>query len=273
MDLAISNIASLLRILATLGIFIYHFTKLSGNNVRGLDFISILIFCFLTGYLSVGIRSQPLTWLIRRIFSIMLPYWFVIIPLLCINRIISYKETSMAMDLITILGGNLFLNNPVYIMAWYITFVLLLYIFVFVQSMAKNVIQLLLIWVSAILFGELVLHMLDYFMAFSFGLIFSIIHHPPQKSVSQKNYMGKILFFLQDKCYSFFLIHGAVLLLLFNSNFLNNKFFIFIFGFLFSGFSAVFLRKITQPLIVILVNKTESTILFKTFLPRILRTM
>jgi hypothetical protein len=272
-DLLISQLLSLLRLAAALGIFIYHFSTLYGPKIAGTFIPSIYAFCFLSGYLAYTVQPQPLNWLVRRIYAIMVPYWFVIIPVLFCNRMILYKETSVAKDIISLLGGSLFLDNPVYIISWYVTLVLLLYLFIFMQSLANNRIQLLFIWLAAMLFFEVVLHMFDFFMLFSFGFVFSQLQPPPRKSLSQANRTARILFFLQDKCYAFFLIHGGVLLLLFQSGYLRDGYEIFITGFLLTGLGAVLLRKITKPVIEILVNRTNNAILFKTVLPRIIRTL
>lgn len=267
MDLVISHLLSLLRIAAALGIFTYHFSMLSGNHNEGLFLISIYIFCFLTGYLSYSIYRHPLYWLVRRFYSIMIPYWFIIIPALLINRIISYKETSLAKDIASLLGGSLFIDDRVYMISWYITFVLLLYLFVFLQSAAENTTQSLLTWLLGILFFSLILQMPDFFMLFATGLILSRIHPPPPKGFSQNNYPGKFLFYLQDKCYAFFLIHGGVLLLLIKSDYLSEKTDIFISGFLLSGLGALLLRKLTQPILTLLIDKTENMRIFKGSLP------
>ena len=257
MDQAISHLLSLLRLIATLGIFTYHFTTLFGKTVDGVFLISIYIFCFLTGYLSYSIYRRPLNWLLRRFYSIMIPYWFIIIPALLINRMISYKETSLAKDIVSLLGGSLFIDDRVYMISWYITFVLLLYLFVFMRSQAKKTIQSFLIWLLAILFFGLILEVIDFFMVFAFGLILAKIKTPPDKSVSQKNFSARILFFLQDKCYAFFLIHAGILLLLFKTNLIHDGLGIFIIGFLISGLGAVLLRNLTEPLVAIMITKTE----------------
>ncbi len=119
----ISITISVLRIFATSGIFIFHLLGLYDKNNKGIDYLSILIFCLLTGYLSYGIKSNPYNWLKKRFLSILIPYWIVIVPALIINRIICYKNTSILSDVITLLGGNLFLETKVYVIAWYITFV------------------------------------------------------------------------------------------------------------------------------------------------------
>lgn len=272
-DLVIAQILSLLRLAATLGIFIYHFSTFYGPKIKVTFLPSIYTFCFLSGYLAYTVWPQPFNWLLRRFYSIMIPYWFVIIPILLCNRIISYKATSLSRDLLSLLGGNLFVDNPVYIISWYITLVLILYLFVCIQTLVSNKTQLLFIWLATMLFFEVVLHMLDFFMLFALGFIFSQLQTPPRKKVSQETTMGRVLFFLQDKCYAFFLIHGGILFLLVQYDYLHNGFAIFATGFIVSGLSAYILRKMTKSVVRILVTRTETLLVFKTLLPKIIRTL
>ena len=118
---------SSLRICATAGIFLFHILGLYGFNQHHIDFYSILVFCFISGYLINKLGKNAFKWFTKRAFKILIPYWIVIIPALIINRIISYKDTTVIEDFITVLGGNMFLDKKVYVIAWYITFVLLLY--------------------------------------------------------------------------------------------------------------------------------------------------
>lgn len=267
MDPIISHMLNLLRIAATSGIFVYHFFTLAGNNIDILFVTAILIFCFLTGYLSHSVYQHPLKWLIRRFYSIMVPYWFVIIPALLCNRLISYKETNLTRDLASLLGGSLFVDDRVYVISWYVTFVLFLYLFVFILTWAKNGRQVFLTWTLALLFFGLLLEMLGFFMAFTAGLLFAGIRPPPPKKISRETPLGEKLFFLQDKCYTFFLIHGAVLLFFFKTDLITQGAVFFVLALLVSGLGALFLRKLTAPLVSIMIKKSESTTLFKTYLP------
>ncbi len=64
----------------------------------------------------------------------MVPYWLVIFSVIIANYVFQYKTVSIVSQIVTILGGNLFLMNSLYVIAWYVTFVLLLYCYVFVES-------------------------------------------------------------------------------------------------------------------------------------------
>ena len=76
----ISIILSSVRFLATGGIFLFHVLGIANLNNNYLDFISILIFCFLSGFFGTKVNLHPHKWIIRRFFSIMILYWLVIIP-------------------------------------------------------------------------------------------------------------------------------------------------------------------------------------------------
>ncbi len=166
---------SVLRISATAGIFIFHLLGLYGKNNQGMDFISLLIFCLLTGYLSSGIKSGTYEWLKKRFLSILLPYWIVIVPVLIINRIVCYKNTTILLDFITLLGGNMFLKTKVYVIAWYITFVLLLYCFIFFQSFFTNFFLKALAWLAGLLVFSMIFHKGYYFTSFGLGFYLGCI--------------------------------------------------------------------------------------------------
>ena len=52
-------------------------------------------------------------------------------------------------------------------------------------------------------------------MIFGIGFFMSNIFPPPDKKYSVNNYLDKALFILQKHCYAFFLVHGGVLVFLF----------------------------------------------------------
>jgi len=198
--------ASFARIFATACIFIYHGLGQLGLNNHGLDFIAILIFCFLSGYFLLGSDVQPLEWFCKRIFSIMLPYWFIIVPAVTINRLVLYKDTSVVEDLVTVLGGNLFLKNPVYVIGWYITFMLILYLIIYVTLLLKsNKSMILVVFIFGFFCFGIKFNMLLYYLTFIFGYILTQIFPLSKNELSGNNYIGKLLFALQSRCYVFFL--------------------------------------------------------------------
>ena len=76
----------------------------------------------------------------------------VIIPVVLMNHIVQYKETTLMMDLISILCGNLFIDNPIYVVAWYITFISLIYLFLFSQFLVKSNLARVLVWISGFMY-------------------------------------------------------------------------------------------------------------------------
>ncbi len=203
---------SIARLLATFGIFIFHFQGLYGYSRYKLDFYAILIFCFLSGYLARIDKKARYKWLITRYFGIMVPYWLVIIPVFLANEIVEYKHISFFEYIVSFAGGNMFLHNPLYVIAWYVTFVLLLYLYVFIESFFRSyplvVCMAVSFFIFSYFFGEGY-----YFVAFVIGLRLSGWY--PAKDRVQDSLMYNIsswMFVCQRYCYSFFLIHGASIL-------------------------------------------------------------
>ena len=248
MALKIYSLLGVLRIIATFGIFIFHFLGLMNLNNQGIDQASIFIFCFISGYLSFTIDNQPLSWLYKRLSSIMIPYWFVIIPVVIANRIELYKETTILSDLITIIGGNLFLNNPIYVIAWYITFINILYLFIFFHKASKNIMLTFVIWLLGLIFFGLYLHKYLYFISFALGYFgASKKPYPSIKSI-KLNCWSKSIFAVQDRSYAFFLIHGGVLIFLSEKLKMTGPS-MFCLGILISAGGAIFLHKVTKQFI------------------------
>lgn len=250
---------SIARIAATLGVFVYHaLNRLDidvgeflgfGNNYFIVGFPSILTFFFLSANLaSFGVQEQRLNWLVRRFSSIMIPYWFVVVPVAIINRVVHYKGTTALMDLGTVLGLNLFLEDPLYAIGWFITLINLLYLAVFLQSLSKNPTFRLVVWALGGICMVSLWDMFSYFLAFTLGYLSSRIIPRPKKDRSAMATRDRILFVVQDKCYAFFLLHGVVLNFLFVR--LNRTGFDLIgWGIVLTSVGAIVLRQITIPLV------------------------
>lgn len=235
---------SSLRICATAGIFLFHILGLYGFNQHHIDFYSILVFCFISGYLINKLGKNAFKWFTKRAFKILIPYWIVIIPALIINRIISYKDTTVIEDFITVLGGNMFLDKKVYVIAWYITFVLLLYGFNYFLSFFNGFILTSIAWLIGLMIFSLVLNKFYYFVSFGTEFFISKLIIPPEKSEYKKNIYTRALYQLQKYCYSFFLIHGGILIFLYHIlklDFIES----FLIGFLLSIFGAIILNILT----------------------------
>ncbi len=244
----LSAYLSLARIIATAGIFLFHVYSLLGIDNKGIDTASISIFCFLSGYLSFGIQDNPSTWLCKRTIKLMIPYWIIITPVILINRVISFKEATLLSDIMAFLGFNLFVKNPIYLISWYITFVLLLYVFLFIFFIQNKTWLRVIIWLAGLLFFCLILKMKYYFISFSFGLFFMIMTGRPNTTISHKDYINRFLFTLQGKCFCFFLVHGGILAFL-RYELGASKVSLFYWGLALSSLSALCLQMISQPLV------------------------
>ena len=173
------------------------------------------MFCFISGYLAYGRRPNPLGWIIKRYFSIMVPYWMVLIPVLFANHIEHYKPTSLFSALVTIAGGNMFLSNAVYVIAWYITFILLLYFYGYLETFFRSYRIIIPMLIGTLVF-TFWFKQGFYFLSFLVGLR---ICDWKSKSSSigaprSSDLLSIVFFHIQKYCYPFFLVHGAVLLAL-----------------------------------------------------------
>lgn len=240
----ISIIISILRTTATIGIFVFHILGLYGLPNKKIDFISILIFCFISGYLIKGVKKTPAKWLKKRFLSILIPYWFVIIPALTINFMTGYKKIGLEEYVITLIGGNLFIENPVYVIAWYITFILLLYMFTFAMFYRSNCcIKVLVFFLGSWFFG-IFLRMPHYFLIFCLGILLNMLF-PMNIDSSRSISFNRKIFAIQKYCYPFFLIHGGVLL--FFHTILESNFYVsVVFGLIFSTLGAIILFHVSQ---------------------------
>ncbi len=97
-----------------------------------------------------------------------------------------------------------------------------------------------------------------YFIAFIAGLRLSDWYHPIhywKKENSVGRQIADILFIIQKYCYSFFLIHGAILLLFVEKTTVS-EFSLFWLSFLISAMLSVVLYAVTIPVQTIVVKKT-----------------
>lgn len=210
--------ASIARIIACGMIFIYHHSGLYGKSLHPLDFYAIIVFVFLSGYFSYqknNLNNKHLIiWLMRRLKAIMIPYWQVMLLVILINQFYRYKETTFLKNTLIMLGGSMFLNNPLYVISWFITLILLLYAFIFVFQIPSNKTYKTLIFL--ICFScSILLNKYFYFLAFCAGYAFKPIKKKYFNSFINIRLilLNQIAFKIQNYCYSFFLLHGGVLLL------------------------------------------------------------
>ena len=249
---------SLARLASTFLIYIFHYLGfLEINNRYHLDFYAILIFCFLSGFFINITKGDRSKWIIRRYFGIMIPYWLVILPVFVANQVFQYKtDLSLTSYIVTAFGGNLFLNNPLYVIAWYISFILMLYAYAFIESFFAAYGKLLLGAFGIMLFFTW-LGKAGYFLSFLIGLYFSkrCFVSWPRVNGSLMQKTASVLFVVQKYCYSFFLIHGAILLFFFK---ITNvpKLGIFSFSIVISSIISIIIYKISENFNTIIINKT-----------------
>ncbi len=176
----------------------------------------------------------------------MIPYWPVIALVIFFNELYQYKETGFGEYLIIILGGSMFLDNPVYVISWFITLILWLYFYIFLIQVVKKKEIKSLVFVFGLAIS-LVFHKEFYFLAFNAGCVYKsrvlLKGAAPKRGNGSK--LSEMLFFVQNYCYCFFLLHGGVLL--FSIKVLRLSAVIcFVFSFILSGIGSVILFSISN---------------------------
>lgn len=251
---------SVARMIATFGIFVFHYFSLLGKAQHRLDFYSIMLFCFISGYLAKINTHNRSSWFIKRYFSIMIPYWFVIIPVVATNQIYHYKQVTYLSVIVTIIGGNLFLNNPVYVIAWYITFILLIYVYAVLETAmpAKGKIFFMVISTAAF---SIVFHKGLYFVAFILGSRISFwapVERTNNRTPAREALVNTFLS-VQKYCYPFFLVHGAVFIFLLHHTSVSLRY-LFEWAFILSALSSKILYEVTKPIEIYATRKTSAMI-------------
>lgn len=212
-------LVSVLRIIAALCIFMFHFFVLAKLPTRSLGTIGLAIFFFLTGWLGVSVCKSPHLWFLARVKRILIPYWPVVLCVLIANRVIGYKDTTLINDILTFLGCGLFVDNPVYVISWFITMILMLDTSLYGLHLLKNKIfqacYLVLIYIVFLVVAPQDISGLWFFYGGFF--IRSMLKDRPEinlnflQSFSWYDRVNEKAFFIQNYTYSFFLVHAAVL--------------------------------------------------------------
>lgn len=125
---------SVARVAATLAIFVSHYLGLIELDQYRVTFWALPTFAFLSGYLGQARNTSRVRWAARRYLSIMIPHSVVIVPVIIANWAFQYKPVSLSAGAVTFLGGNLFLDSPLYVITWSVTFVLMLYVYLLCDS-------------------------------------------------------------------------------------------------------------------------------------------
>lgn len=214
-------LASIARIIATALIFIFHYRGLNGLPIDlPIDKLGIFIFVLVSGFFSYQPGTNPYLWLIRRIKQIMIPYWLVISIVLIVNSVVHYKDTTILKNIIIFFGGSLFVDNPVYVISWFITYILILYFCAFILKYLKSIyVKLPYLVVCGFLLYLFNIGNPYYFIGFFSGYILNFLTAGRQWGNYTSNKLQRfniLLYYVQNYSYSFFLIHGGILQLIVN---------------------------------------------------------
>jgi hypothetical protein len=247
---------SVARLAATGAIFLFHYLGQLKYQQYRLDFFAIMAFCFLSGYLININKKARREWSIKRYFGIMIPYWLVIIPVMVANEIVHYKTLSPVEYGVTFLGGNMFLDNPLYVIAWYVTFILILYAYAYIESFFHSYQIAICMLIGAMLFFFW-LGNGYHFLVFLVGLRLSYWWRAEydRGGYGLRRKVSLWLFVVQRYCYLFLLIHGAVLLFLVKMTKVSEAA-LFLVALSLSAVLAVALYTIGKPLHIFVANKT-----------------
>jgi len=241
--------ASILRILATILIFVFHYRGLEGLPKYPIDKIGIFIFVLISGYFSFQPHIAPARWFLRRVLQIMTPYWSVIFVVLVVNAVYGYKDVNFITNIIIFFGGSLFVENPVYVISWFITYILLLYLCLAVfLSIKYTWTKIFFLFLCGAFFVDNGIGNVYYFIGFFLGFFINKFFKNKLHSKHNNNIFRIInvyLYKIQNHSYSFFLIHGGVLKLVFNI-FLFNGMLALILSFLITSIISVYHKKFSD---------------------------
>jgi fucose 4-O-acetylase-like acetyltransferase len=132
-------VAAILRIFATLVIFVYHCEGRFSRDVGAVLGSAFAIFLFLTGfYARIRETERPCAWILRRLQRIYPPYWITVIGVVVANYIFKYKSIDWLT--LVVLGRRVdWLHpSPLYSIAWYVTLIVLIYLSLFAFYSARG---------------------------------------------------------------------------------------------------------------------------------------
>lgn len=194
-------------------IFIYHYLHLMDQPGYSLDFIAITSFMFLSGFFSRNKSGSWFVWLASRSLKILVPYWLTMSSVCLINLIIGYKYVNTASLIISFAIGNLFTPNSLYVISWFITYILIYYVFVTLinstRSYAIKGALLIALILGNTALGLPYLYPIAFISGYGCGQNYWRKLDAVKPSDSQR-----LLFKLQSYSYYFFLLHGGILLFL-----------------------------------------------------------
>lgn len=204
---------SFLRVGATLLIFIYHLQGVYEGPQYALDTVALVAFMFISGCLiNGGSANLSIQWLVRRFLRILVPYWLIMPFVIAANEIYNYKKVLVGEYVISFLVGGFFLKNSIYAISWFITFILMCYLFAYVIFDKKKYIQI----IASVLFCA------AFFFHFKWVVIFAVFFvagffcrkitiKNKKKNMPNVGISYKILHAMQINTYYFFLLHAGVI--------------------------------------------------------------
>jgi hypothetical protein len=221
-DLA-SAVNSVLRITATLIIYLFHCHGLYGRGDSRPLFYAFAFFLFLSGYYSMVRRETAVRWIKRRLRRIYIPYWLVIAGVVVSNWIVHYKPAGPKTLFFLLIGGNLFIEDKLYVIAWFISVIIFLYFCVFLLVYFRSMALRFLLAVALVYIMSHYRIPAYFYIAFAIGwcLHYLLLRSGLSRAVLPLSQgAGRALHFVcgqiltvQNYSYEFFLVHGGVLLL------------------------------------------------------------
>lgn len=213
---------SILRIISTIIIYIFHCDAQYNFAFKDHLFYAFTFFLFISGYYSFFNNESPNKWIKKRLKRIYIPYWIVLTIVILANFIFHYKKVGIKELFFAFIGGNLFIDHKIYVIAWFISVIISLYVCVYIFKIFKNiVIKLAIVYPITLL----LLHFdipYDFFISFILGYFTHayIVQNELDNKVLIRNTRYVKLFnaifrpilYIQNYSYEFFLVHGGVIL-------------------------------------------------------------
>lgn len=218
-----SAVNSVLRITATLIIYLFHCHGLYGRGDSRPLFYAFAFFLFLSGYYAMVRRENAVRWIKRRLRRIYIPYWLVIGVVVVSNWIVQYKPAGLKELFFLLIGGNLFIEDKLYVIAWFISVIIFLYFCVFLLVYFRSITLRFLL--AAVLVYILSHYRIPTYFYIAFTIGWSLHYLLLRSGLSRAapplplgvarvlHRVYKPLLTVQNYSYEFFLVHGGVLLL------------------------------------------------------------
>lgn len=261
-----SAVNSVLRITATVLVFVFHCNALYGLGSDRPLFYAFSFFLFLSGFYAASARSNPVGWLMRRLRRIYIPYWIVVVGVVAANMMYGYKDVGVFEIGVLLAGGNLFIDNSLYVIAWFVSAILCFYLYVFVIAVLRSValrVGVTVVWAWFLLVFDIPPY---FFVAFALGFLLRRLM--ASTGVDKESFRSGgafhaslstssgLLFTVQNYSYEFFLLHGGVLIL-FTKVFHAGYAVSFLAGFLLTAAGAVLLKRLSNRIDELVVSLTS----------------